>query len=873
MRILFCNKYNYPFSGTEVYIFEAMELLRSRGHETALFSMADERGQPTPHDRHFLPHIEFKQPRRWSGKGWLDRIRTAASAVYSWEARRRIRAMIADFRPDVAHVRNIYHHLSPSILWELKAQNVPILYHLNDFKVLCPNYNLVSRGEACERCKGGNFWKVLQEKCYPGSGPRAILVAEAYMHKWMGTYDECVDCFLAPSQFVRDKFVEHGWDASRFEVLPHFQRPEPVANLPDENAPLLYFGRLSPEKGIDDLLRAMRRLPQIRLTIAGDGSERDRLGQLAAQMELCNVEFAGNLKGRELDRAITGSRFTVLPSHAYETFGKTILESYARGRAVIATDWGSRRELVHEGTTGLLYRMGNIDELVEAIQFLSSRPEVARDMGLAGRDLVRERYSPEAHYEGLVAAYQRVIDAKKRLAEAPRPQSAYTMERPPRKKAANVPVGSFGFVPLQLLARSAELRPAVRDTPEFLPSVTRKNRLRIAFIGGRGVVSKYSGIETYYEEVGRRLAGAGHQVTAYCRTYFTPPGNQQKGIQTVRLPTIRTKHLETLLHTFFSTLHVLTSRCDIVHYHALGPALFSFIPRLAGKKTVVTVQGLDWQRKKWGRLASFVLQVGERAAATLPDHTIVVSRTLQKHFKDQHMAETSYVPNGGVMRSWHEPEKILEWGLEPWGYILFLGRFSPEKGCQLLLDAYAKLKPGLESRLEPNVQLVMAGAASYCDEYSRRLREQAGDRIKILDWVCGEDLDELLTNAMIFVLPSDIEGLSLALLDAMGAGLCVLASDIPENREAVEDAGFTFQRGNAEDLADRLRFLIANPAVREAAGEAAKRRIREHYQWSNVAAETERVYFEMMGWDLPATATRKPSTSAMPEAPAIPKVG
>ncbi|MGC1372785.1 MAG: glycosyltransferase family 4 protein [Candidatus Sulfotelmatobacter sp.] len=881
MRILFCNKYNYPFSGTEVYIFEAMELLRSRGHETALFSMADERGRPTPYDRHFVPHIDFKQPRRWSdngwfGKNWFDQIRTAASATYSREARRRIRAMIADFRPDVAHVRNIYHHLSPSILWELKAQKVPILYHLNDFKVLCPNYNLVSRGEACERCKGGRFWQVLREKCYPGSGPRAILMAEAYMHKWLGTYRECVDCFLAPSQFVRDKFVEHGWDAARFEVLPHFQRLEPAANLPDDNAPLLYFGRLSPEKGVDDLLHAMRRLPQLRLTIAGDGSERDRLWQLAAQMELRNVEFTGNLSGAELDQAISGSRFTVLPSHAYETLGKTILESYARGRAVIATDWGSRRELVHEGTTGLLYRMANIDELVEAIQFLSSRPELARNMGLAGRELVRERYSPETHYEGLVAVYERVIDSKKRSAEASRRHGTHAMELPPKKKAASVYVGSFDFIPLQLLVHSAKARVAVREAPEFLPSAVRKNRLRIAFIGGRGVGSKYSGIETYYEEVGRRLADAGHQVTAYCRTYFTPPGSKQKGVQTVRLPTVRTKHLETLLHTFFSTLHVLASRCDIVHYQALGPALFSFIPRLAGKKTVVTVQGLDWQRKKWGRLASFVLQLGERAAATLPDHTIVVSRTLQKHFKDRHMAETSYVPNGGVMRRWREPEKILEWGLEPWGYILLLGRFSPEKGCQLLIDAYGKLESksesDLESRLESKVQLVMAGASSYCDEYSRRLREQADERIKILDWVSGEDLDELLTNAMIFVLPSDIEGLSLALLDAMGAGVCVLASDIPENREAVEDAGFTFRRGDAADLADRLRFLIANPAVRQAAGEAAKRRVREHYQWSNVAAETERVYFEMMGWDLPARATRKPSIS-VPHLPAIPKVG
>src|SRR5271169_3932008 len=291
MRILFCNKYNYAFSGTEVYLFEAMELLRSKGHEVALFSMADPRGKPTPYDRHFMPHTDFKKL-----SGWLHQAGLAARAIYSREAQRRLRAMIAVFQPDLAHVRNIYHHLSPSILWELKAKNVPVVYHLNDFKVLCASYNLVLRGEACEACKGGEFWHALTEKCYPGWGARMTLVAEAYIHKWLGTYRKCVDCFLAPSQFVRDKFVEHGWDPAKFEVLPHFQRVKPVVHLNAENPPLLYFGRLSPEKGVADLLHAMQRLPSLRLIIAGDGPERGKLEQLATELGLANVEFAGQMR-------------------------------------------------------------------------------------------------------------------------------------------------------------------------------------------------------------------------------------------------------------------------------------------------------------------------------------------------------------------------------------------------------------------------------------------------------------------------------------------------------------------------------------------------------------------------------------------------
>jgi glycosyltransferase involved in cell wall biosynthesis len=356
----------------------------------------------------------------------------------------------------------------------------------------------------------------------------------------------------------------------------------------------------------------------------------------------------------------------------------------------------------------------------------------------------------------------------------------------------------------------------------------------------------------------------GHEVTAYCRRYFTPPAREYGRIRLVRMPTFRSKHLETLLHTLLSTAHAVFGPYDVVHYHALGPALFSFIPRLVGMKTVVTVQGLDWKREKWGRLASTVLRLGERAAARLPNRTMVVSRTLQGHYKAGYTVDPVYVPNGGVLRDWREPNQILSWGLDPGNYILFLGRFSPEKGCHLLIDAY--------EQLHTDTKLVMAGASSYCQEYFRRLRNHDGDRIRILDSVSGDVLDELLTNAMIFVLPSEVEGLSLALLDAMGAGVCVLASDLAENREAIDGAGFTFRRGDLADLAEKLRFLIANPAVRGAAGQAAKRRVTECYQWGMIAGQIERVYFETMGWALPAVVPRKPNASVGEAAIAPPRM-
>ena len=814
MRILFCNKFNFPFSGTEVYLLELMQLLKEQGHEVALFSMADSRGAATPYDRYFLPHIDFTGEKH----SLLERLHLAGHAIYSRQARGRLGQMIKDFRPDIAHVRNIYHHLSPSIFWELKRHGVPVLYHLNDFKLLCPNYNLVAHGNACERCSGGAFYRVVTEGCYHGGRQNAaVLAVEAYLHRWLETYQKCVDRFLAPSQFVRNKLIENGWPSAQIEVLSHFQKVPPEVPAPTPDAPLLYFGRLSREKGIEDLLRAMQRLPQIRLVIAGEGPLRAELEEVSRKLVLNNVTFAGRLHRAELERAIAGSRFTVLLSHAYETLGKTILESYAYGRAVIASDLGSRREFVQHGKTGLLYQAGETDQLAGAIALLSERAEMAAEMGRAGREFVRERHSPDAHYQALASVYETLAATRKR----------------PRRT------------------------PSARNT---LVVAGKKPRLRIAFIGGRGVIGKYSGIEGYYEEVGKRLAASGHEVTVYCRNYFTPFQPRHNGMHLVHLPTLRSKHFETVIHTLLSTVHAMRGASDIVHYHTLGPALFSFLPRLVGKKTAVTVQGLDWQRKKWGNLASAVLRVGEQAAAKLPDTTMVVSRTLQSHFRNRHSKETTYIPNGAELRSRRPATRILEWGIEPGNYVLFLGRFSPEKNCHLLVEAY--------ERLNTSTQLVLAGGSNCNDLYSRQLKLHASDRIRLLDYVSGDAFEELLTNAMLFVLPSDLEGLSLALLEAMGAGLCVLASDIPENRELMEGAGFTFKHGDSADLERMLGLLITADSLREAAGRAAKKRIQTQYLWSNITEEIEQAYLKMMGWEdiatgRPAVVRHVPARAAM----------
>jgi glycosyltransferase involved in cell wall biosynthesis len=789
MKILFCNKYNFPFSGTEVYLFELMDLLRSQGHEVALFSMVDSRGEPTSYDQYFVPHIDFKD----ATAGWLARAKLGAHAIYSTDARDRLRKMVQAFQPDVAHVRNIYHHLSPSILWELKAQGIPAIYHLNDFKPVCPVYNMVTNGRACEQSCTGKYWKMLSKGCYEGPVSSAtLLMTEAYIHHWIGTYGKCVDHFLTPSQFAKQQLTRNGFSSENITVLPHFQNLPQAAPPASTDAPILYFGRLSPEKGVDHLLRAMKALPRVRLQVAGDGPQRAELEGLAHTLSLNNVEFTGHLNGKDLERRIAAARFTILPSLAYETLGKSILESYAWQRPVVASDLGSRRELVREGETGLLYQPGDVEQLSGAISYLAQRPRQVQEMGVAGRQLVATRHSPANHYQELMQLYEQVCSKARHSG------------------------------PTRVVAATSE-------------------QTRVAFIGGRGVVSKYSGIEAYYEEVGKRLVELGYEVTVYCRTYFTPARKAYNGMRLVRLPTIRSKHLETLVHTLLSSIHAAFSGCDIVHYHAQGPALLSFLPRLFGKKTAVTVQGLDWRRKKWGRVASRVLRLGELASARLPDATMVVSRVLQEYYRRNYGIETTYVPNGATLRQRNGLSCLTQWGLEPDNYILFAGRLSPEKNCHLLMDAYEKLAP--------SVKLVFAGGSSHSDDYVENLRRRASDRVVFTGWVSGDALSALLTNAALFVLPSDLEGLSLALLDAMGAGTCVLTSDVPENREVVEGVGFTFRAGDVADLARMLDLLLSHDRIRTAAARLARARVRDQYQWPRIAHEIAAVYEKLAGRD------------------------
>jgi glycosyltransferase involved in cell wall biosynthesis len=366
-----------------------------------------------------------------------------------------------------------------------------------------------------------------------------------------------------------------------------------------------------------------------------------------------------------------------------------------------------------------------------------------------------------------------------------------------------------------------------------------RGRLRIAFLGGRGIGSAYSGIETYYEEVGSRLVSYGHEVLAYCRRHATPEGTDFRGVTPIFRPCLRTKHTETFTHTLTSTADVLFRRADIVQYHALGPALFSAIPRMTRARTIASIRGLDWQREKWGAFATRFLQFCETQSYRLPHAVSVVSRTLQEHYRERYGVEATFIPNGVTLEASPPAQEIRSLGLSGEDYFLFMGRLSPEKGLDVLIEAYRPLAA--------RARLVIAGGDSYTDGFRQQLRQSAPSGVIFPGRVGGRLRAELYAHSLAFVLPSTIEGLSVALLEAMGHGACAITSDIPNNRELVEGVGRYVPTGDVAALRAALQGVLEHPQDARELGRRARARVETEYTWDQVARRTEEFYYSLLG--------------------------
>ena len=373
-----------------------------------------------------------------------------------------------------------------------------------------------------------------------------------------------------------------------------------------------------------------------------------------------------------------------------------------------------------------------------------------------------------------------------------------------------------------------------------------KSNLDIAMFGHKRIPSREGGIEIVVEELCTRMVNKGNRVTCYNRAghhvsgaeYDTKAAKEYKGIRLKKVPTIEKKGLAAVSSSFFAAIFAALGHYNVVHIHAEGPAFFCWIPKLFRKKVIVTVHGLDWSREKWksGFGSKFIRQ-GERNAVKYADEIIVLSKGVQDYFKDTYGRETHFIPNGVNRAEIKEAKLITEkFGLTKDSYILFLGRLVPEKGIRYLVEAFKDVKT--------EKKLVIAGGSSDTDSFMVELKELAkdDDRIIFTGFVQGQMLDELYSNAYIYTLPSDLEGMPLSLLEAMSYGNCCLVSDIPECTEVVEDKALIFKKSDVDELREKLQDACDYPEkVKEMKAQAADL-ICKKYNWDEVVKETMKLY-------------------------------
>ena len=369
--------------------------------------------------------------------------------------------------------------------------------------------------------------------------------------------------------------------------------------------------------------------------------------------------------------------------------------------------------------------------------------------------------------------------------------------------------------------------------------------LRIAMIGHKRFGSREGGVEVVVAELARRMAALGHEVTCYDRSgsdVMTGDAAETRerivdGVRVVPVKTIDKKGLAAASASYYATKAAIADKPDVIHFHAEGPCTCLPMARRAGIRTVATIHGLDWQRAKWGKLGSAYIKHGEKAAAKCADEIIVLSRSAQDYFEQIYNRSTVFIPNGMNPKEYRPSDEIEKrWGLEKNSYILFLGRLVPEKRPELLIEAFKELDTGK--------RLVIAGGASDTSEYEKQLRSMAesDERILFTGFVTGNTLAELYSNACCYVLPSDVEGMPMSLLEAMAYGRCCVTSDIPECADVLAGTGVIFPRGEKDALRIVLETLLAEPVRVQRLGAAARERVAREYGWDSVVGKTLGIY-------------------------------
>lgn len=408
-RLLSINNYYYRRGGSEAVFFEHNRLFVNAGWDVVPFSMRNAQNQPSEWSDHFVDETDGE-----SGGSPISKLSRAVKAIYSAEAARRIRGLIALSRPDVAHAHNIYHHLSPSVLVELRRHDIPVVLTLHDFKLVCPAYKMHTQGAICERCRSGALRNVVTNRCIKNSTAMSALVwLESTVHKALDLYMSNVTRFVAPSRFFLAKFAEWGVDTSRFVHIPNSVDVEAMTAVGEPGDAFVYLGRLVPEKGVATLIRAAA-LARVRLRIVGTGPEEMALRQLTAELG-GDVDFTGYLTGSALRAAVSSARAVVIPSEWYENAPISVMEASALGRPVIGANIGGIPELIRTDETGFVFTSGNVDSLVDVLTHVQRLPVATiRGIGSAGREWMRSEFSPAAYRDRMMALYAQIAVWTKR---------------------------------------------------------------------------------------------------------------------------------------------------------------------------------------------------------------------------------------------------------------------------------------------------------------------------------------------------------------------------------------------------------------------------------------------------------------------------
>lgn len=355
--------------------------------------------------------------------------------------------------------------------------------------------------------------------------------------------------------------------------------------------------------------------------------------------------------------------------------------------------------------------------------------------------------------------------------------------------------------------------------------------MKIAMIGHKRIPGREGGIEVVVEELSTRMAALGNKVVVYNRSSKTIKKRKAyKGVRLITIPTIETKSLDAVVYSFFASIHSLFGHYDVIHYHGIGPSAFLFIPHLFGIRTVVTVHGLNYKTPKWKGFGAKFMLFGEKISAKYADEVIVLSKEQQNYFWNKYKRKTTYIPNGVTLLPSISPDIIKrKYGLDKDGYILFLSRLVPGKGVEYLIRAYKQIKTDLP--------LIIAGDAPFVSDFIKNIKEEAADdnRIRFIGFVEGAEIQELYSNAKLFVFPSEAEGMPICLLEAMSYNTPCLVSDIPENVEVGKQFVTTFQNKNTDDLRNKLESILFTPSNEK---KESRTFVQENYDWNTVVSKT-----------------------------------